>query len=297
MKKTIKVAIFVVTCTLLLMAGYSFSSLAANDVVRIGNREFAEHRILGQLLAVYLESKGYKTKVSNYPNSWSLFTALQNGDIDVYGEYIGTLYGAILSQSKTLSQDETYHYVKNRLEERDGITLLKPLGWSNDYLLTVTPETAKKYRLKTISDLIPLANQMILGSDPEFAYRKDGLIGLSEKYTGLNFRYTKSMPQALTYKALVDGTVNIIASYSTDGQIEQYGLVTLIDDRQFFPPYNVTPLLKMDFAAENPELVAALEKLHNQWTNEEMKKYNFMVDEGQDPRSVAEMMLRDKGLI
>lgn len=297
MKKTIKVAIVMVTCALLLMAGYSFSSLAANDVVRIGNKEFAEQRILGQLLAVYLESKGYKTEVSNFVSSQSIFNALKNGNIDVYGEYTGTLYGYILGQSKTLSEDETYNYVKNRLEKQYGITLLNPLGWNNDYLLTVKPETAEKYRLKTISDLIPVANQMILGSGLEFPYRKDGLIGLTEKYTGLNFRYTKPMDQALTYPALVDGKVNVIVSFSTDAQIEKYGLVTLIDDRKFFPPYYLIPILRVDFAEKNPKVVAALEELANQWTNEEMRKYNLMVDEGQDPRSVAELMLRDKGLI
>jgi glycine betaine/choline ABC-type transport system substrate-binding protein len=297
MKKKIKVAIVTVVCALLFMAGYSFSSLAANDVVRIGNVEFAEQRILGQLFAIYLESKGYKTEVSELPSTWSIFNALKNGDIDVYTDYTGALYGVIFNRAKALSEDETYNYVKTRLEEEYGITLLKPLGWNNTYMLTVTPETAKKYRLKTISDLIPVANRMILGSDPEFPYRKDGLIGLSETYVGLNFRNTKSMPQALTYQALVDGKVDSIASYSTDGQIEQYGLVNLIDDRNFFPPYYVAPILKMDFAAKNPEVVAALEKLANQWTEDDMKKYNLMVDEGQDPRAVAELMLRDKGLI
>jgi glycine betaine/choline ABC-type transport system substrate-binding protein len=297
MKKKIKVAIFMAVCTLLLLAGYSFSSLAVNDVIRIGNRGFAEQRIIGQLLAVYLESKGYKTEVSDYSSTWSIFNALENGDIDVYTDYTGTLYGVIFNRSKALSKDETYNYVKSRLEKEYGITLLKPLGWNNTYMLTVTPETAKKYRLKTISDLIPVATRMILGSDPEFATRKDGLIGLSERYPGLHFKYTKSMDQALTYPALVDGKVDVIASYSTDGQIKQYGLVNLIDDRNFFPPYYVTPVIKMDFAAKNPKVVAGLEELANQWTNEEMKKYNLMVDEGQDPRAVAELMLREKGLI
>lgn len=297
MKKTIKITIVLVACALLLMAGYSFSSLAANDVVRIGHREFAEQRILGELMAVYLESKGYKTELFEYQSTWPIFNALRDGDIDVYTDYTGSIYGVIFNRSKALSEDETYNYVKTRLEKEYGITLLKPLGWNNTFVLSVRPETAKKYRLKTISDLIPFANQMVLGSDPEFPYRKDGLIGLTEKYTGLNFRNTKSMDEALTYQALVDKKTDVNVSYSTDGQIEQFGLVNLIDDRNFFPPYYVTPLIRMDYAAKNPEVVAALDALSNQWTEDEMKKYNLMVDEGQDPRSVAEMMLRDKGLI
>lgn len=298
MKKVIKkAAVMMVACTLLFITGYTFTSLAANDFVRIGHREFAEQRILGQLLAVYLESKGYKTSVTEYQSTWSIFDALKDGDIDVYTDYSGAIYGVIFNQSKALGTDETYDYVKNRLENEFGMTLLKPLGWNNTYVLSVLPETAETYRLKTISDVIPVANQMILGSDSEFPYRKDGLMGITEKYPGLNFRYTKPMDQALTYQALVDGKTNINASYSTDGQIKQFGLVNLIDDKNFFPPYYVMPIIKMDFAEQHPEVVTALDELEDQWTEEEIMQYNLMVDEGQDPRLIAEMMLREKGLI
>jgi glycine betaine/choline ABC-type transport system substrate-binding protein len=296
MKKTMKkVAIFMITCTLLITAGCSTS--AANDTVKIGHRNFTEQRIVGQLLAVYLESKGYKTDVSEYEGTRDIFNALQNGDINAYTEYTGTAYGAILNQSKALGKDETYDYVKTRFEEDYGITLLEPLGWNNTYMLSVRPETAEYFQLKSISDIIPIADEMVLGSDAEFANRKDGLIGLTETYAGLEFKSTKSMEQELTYPALIKGSVDIIASYSTDAIIETLGLVNLIDDKNFFPPYYVTPVLKMDFAEKNPAIVAALEELEDQWSEEEIKKYNFMVNQGLDPRSVAEQMLRDKGLI
>lgn len=297
MKKIIKIVIFMVVCMILIMAGYSHSSLAANDTIKIAHRSFAEQRIVGQLLAVYLESKGYKTEVSEYPSITRIFNAVQNGDVDVYGDYTGTLYTNILNQAKTLSKDETYNYVKNALEEEYGITLLKPLGWNNTYVLSVKPETAEKYQLKTISDIIPIADEMVLGSDVSFANRKDGLIGLTETYTGLYFKRIKPMDQALTYQALMDGYTDINASYSTDAFIEKFGLVNLIDDKKYFPPYYLTPVLKVEFAEKNPEIVAALEELENQWTETEIMQYNLMVDEGQDPRSVAEQMLRDKGLI
>jgi len=298
MKKVIKKALVItIACALLMMAGYTVSSLAVNEVVRIGHREFAEQRIVGQLLAVYLESKGFKTEVTEYQTTWSIFDALKDGEIDVYTDYTGAIYGVIFNQSKALSAEETYNYVKTRLEKDYGMTLLRPLGWNNTYVLSVRPETAKRYKLKTISDLIPFANRMILGSDLEFPYRKDGLIGLTETYSGLNFRSTKSMEQTHTYQALMDGMIDINASYSTDGQIEQYDLVNLIDDRGFFPPYYVIPIMKMDYAAQHPEVVAALDELENQWTEKEITKYNLMVDEGQDPRVIAEQMLREKGLI
>lgn len=292
-----KGAILLVACIFAFFAGYSIPSLAVNDTIRIGHREFAEQRIIGQLFSLYLESKGYKTEVFEYPSTWSIFTAQQDDDIDVYTDYTGALYGVIFNQSKTLNKDETYNYVNNRLQKEYGSTLLEPLGWNNTYVLSVRPETAQKYRLNTISDLVPVSNQLILGSDSEFADRKDGLIGLEETYRGLDFRSVKPMDQALTYKALMDGVTDVNASYSTDGQIAQYGLINLKDNKNFFPPYYVTPLVKLSFAESHPEVIAALDNLANRWTEEEITKYNLMVDEGQDPRAVGERMLREKGLL
>lgn len=292
-----KVAIFIVACALAFTAGYSLTSSATNDTIKIAHRSFAEQRILGQLLAVYLESKGYRTEVLEYPGINQIFNELQNGDVDVYPEYTGTLYTNILNQSETLSKYETYNYVKNHLEKEYGITLLNSLGWNNTYVLSVSPETAEKFRLKRISDIIPVSNQLILGSDMLFANRKDGLIGLLKAYPGLNFKSIKTMDQARTYQALIDRNTDINASYSTDAEIEEFGLVNLIDDRNYFPPYYVSPVLKISFAEKNPGVVAALNDLTNQWTEKEIAQYNYMVNEGQDPRAVAEMMLRDKGLI
>jgi glycine betaine/choline ABC-type transport system substrate-binding protein len=105
------------------------------------------------------------------------------------------------------------------------------------------------------------------------------------------------MDQARTYQALVDGKTDINASYSTDAEIEQFGLVNLIDDKNYFPPYYVSPLLKVSFAEKHPELVDDLNALGDLWTEKEIAQYNYMVDQGEDPRAVAELMLREKGLL
>lgn len=71
----------------------------------------------------------------------------------------------------------------------------------------------------------------------------------------------------------------------------------MIDDKHVFPPYYCTPIMKMDFAQKNPEVVKALNALGNVFSNEDMQKYNLMVDEGGSVESVATLMLQDKGLI
>lgn len=295
MKKTIrKISVILAACLLLVMAGCSISG---SDTVKIAHKNYTEQRVTGQLMALYLESKGFKTKVSELAGTMLCFNALKSGDVDVYAEFTGTGYGTILKQTDRLGVNETYDYVKTHFEEEFGITWLTTLGWNNTYVLSVTPETAAKYHLTKISDLIPLASNMVLGSDAEFSNRTDGLASLEATYTGLKFKDTKSMDQGLTYQALIDGNLDVNVSYSTDGRINKFGLVNLEDDQNCFPPYYVTPILKLDYAEKDPEVVAALEELANLWTAEEMQKYNLMADEGVTPKDVATLMLRDKGLI
>ncbi|MFV0466203.1 MAG: glycine betaine ABC transporter substrate-binding protein [Lachnospiraceae bacterium] len=268
-----------------------------DDVVQITHKDYTEQRITGELMSVYLESKGFETEVSELSGTMLCYTALKQGDVDVYAEFTGTAYGAILDQTEILSVQETYDYVKEQMEEKDGITWLEPLGWNNTYVLSVRQETVDEYNLTDISSLISVAPELVMGCDDEFLNRADGLSGLKEHYEGLEFANEIPMDQGLTYAALSEGELDINASYSTDGRIAKYNLVNLIDDKNFFPPYYVTPIIRMDYADDNPEVVEALTELGSHWTDEDMQRYNLMVDEGEDARTVATLMLQDAGLI
>lgn len=273
------------------------SSSDEDKTINIVHKNYTEQRLLGKMLGQYLESKGYETKVSELGGSMLCFNALTSGEADMYAEYTGTGYCGILDETEILPAEETYEYVKKEFEENYDILWLKPLGFNNTYVFSVTRDTLEKYDLETISDLIPVAGDLILGSDAEFTSRVDGLPGLVKVYEGLEFESTKSMDQGLTYQALVDKNIDVNVSYATDGRIAKYDLVNLVDDKNFFPPYYCTPILRMDFAEANPEVVTALEELEGLFSDEDMQKYNLMVDEGESPDDVATKMLEDKGLI
>lgn len=277
---------------------FSMTACGSSDVVHIAHKNYTEQRITGEVMSQYLESKGFETEVSELAGTMICYTALQNDDIDVYAEFTGSAYGAILGQTEILGVQETFDYVKAATEEQDGITWLTALGWNNTYVLSVRPETAEEFELETISDLIGVSGDMILGSDSEFLNRADGILGLKEYYEGLEFGEEVPMDIGLTYAALADGEIDVNSSYSTDGRIAKYGLVNLSDDKNFFPPYYVTPILKMEYAEENPEVVAALEELGNVWTEEQMQVYNLMVDDLEATvEEVATLMLQEAGLI
>ncbi len=269
----------------------------SSDVIKITHKDYTEQRITGQLMSVYLESKGFKTEVAELGGTMLCYTALKNGDVDLYAEFTGTAYGAILGHTDILGTQETYDAVKSETEQKDGITWLDPLGWNNTYVLSIRSDTAEQYNLKTVEDLIAYSKDMVIGCDKEFQNRADGLPGLKEAYPGLVFKSEVAMDQGLTYAALNNGDLDVNVSYSTDGRIAKFNLVNLEDNKNFFPPYYVTPIIKMDYAEKNPDVVAALKELGGHWTDNDMQKYNQIVDDGGDSKQVATQMLKDAGLI
>lgn len=268
-----------------------------SSVIRITHKNYTEQRLLGQVVKVYLESKGFETEVSELGGSTLCFQALQNDNVDMYVEYTGTAYGEYLKRTEILSADETYDITKSEMEEQYGITWLEPLGFNNTYVLSITSETAKELNVNSISDIISLSGDLELGCDNEFPVRADGLPGLMETYEGLKFKEVRSMDQGLTYTALNQGQIDINVSFATDGRISKYNLVNLEDDQNFFPPYYAAPIMKQEFANANPEVVEALSELGGSFTDEIMQKYNLIVDEGSDPNEVATQMLQDLGFI
>jgi len=300
MKKKKLLSIFMVTIIAAgLFAGCTSKTSENNDedAIRIVHKNFTEQRLVGQLFSVYLESKGFKTTVSELGGTMLCFNALKGGDADLYAEYTGSGYMGILGETEILSADATYDYVKNTFENDYGITWLKPLGWNNTYILSVISETAQKKGLKTTSDLIPYSGTMVIGCTAEFANRTDGYPGLVEAYPGLSFKKVMSMDQGLTYEALKNGELDVNVSFSTDGRIAKFNLVNLEDDAGFFPPYHCVPILKQSFAKEHPDLVEALDAIENKWSDSDMQTYNLRVDEGEDARDVATEMLKDAGLM
>ncbi len=293
MKKTLIILLVATLALSLCLTGCA----KKDAVITITHKDYTEQRLTGQLMSIYLQEKGFSTKVTELSGTMLCYTALKNGDVDIYAEYTGTAYGAIFDQTDIIGVQETYDYVKEQSELRDGITWLEPLGWNNTYILSVRSETAEEFNLKTVDDLIAVAPNMVMGCDDEFQNRSDGLPGLQQVYAGLEFSDVVSMDQGLTYAALNNGDIDVNVSYSTDGRIAKFGLVNLEDNKNFFPPYYVTPIIRTETAEANPEIVEALNELGGHWTDEDLQKFNLMVDEGADPKEVATQMLKDAGLI
>ena len=108
--------------------------------------------------------------------------------------------------------------------------------------------------------------------------RDDGYPGLLRTY-GLAFAGRPAvMDLGLTYRALAEGRVDIIAGNSTDGQIAALDLFQLADDRGYFPPYEAAPVARTDLFTRFPAARAALAKLGGTITDQKMRQLNHQVD-------------------
>ncbi|WP_045523924.1 ABC transporter permease/substrate-binding protein [Neobacillus niacini] len=299
-KKVKRLVIGLVSVIVVAAGAFTFYSKAiAEDKIVIGSKNFSEQLILGHMLADLVESKTdiEVDRKMNLGGSQVAFSAIKNGDIDVYVEYTGTGLVNILNQSPQSDSDKVYDHVKKEFHEKFGIEMLKPLGFNNTYALAVRQDTAQQYNLDTISDLAKVSDGMIMGPTIEFPNREDGLIGLSKTYN-LNFKEVKAVDGGLRYTALDNHKSDVIDAFSTDGLIEEFGLKVLEDDKNFFPPYYAVPIVKEETLKEHPELEEALNALAGKLTDDKMRKLNYKVDSlKESPAKVAKEFLQEEGLI
>ncbi len=295
MKKQVKIVGIILVIAMLVA---SLQGCGKEDsVIHVTHKDYTEQRLLGRMLYVYLQEKGYEVTINEVGTTLNCFNAIKAGEVDIYPEYTGSAYAAILDQTDIISEEETFNYVKDAYDSQYNIQWMKSYGFNNTYVLSVREDTQNEYGYQTISDLIEDSPNYNLGCDNEFPKRQDGYPGLQKMYPGLDFKELISMSQALTYQALAEGELDVNVSYSTDGRIKKYNLKNLEDDKGYFPDYHCCTIVRKECLEKHPELEAQLEALQGVWTEEDMQRYNLMVDEHVDITEVATLMLKEAGLI
>ena len=241
---------------LCLVGACSAGAMSAEQrTVTVGSKNFTESYVLAELTAQQLEAAGFEVERRfGLGGTLICYEALKTGEIDVYVEYTGTLAQAILNMGGSPSVAEVRAGLSG-----SGLTVLAPLGFDNTYALALSGELAQRVGLQRISQLAepdgPAAG-LSLAFSHEFMERDDGWPGLARAYqlegspTGLE--------HGLAYQAIADGSIDITDAYSTDGDLERYGLVVLADDRGFFPEYLALPLIRTDLPEAAQVAILAL---------------------------------------
>jgi len=133
------------------------------------------------------------------------------------------------------------------------------------------------------------------GFTAEFMERSDGYPGLKKHYNlSMN---TVELDPGLMYQALKEKKVDVICGFSTDGRILAFKLKVLKDDKHFFPPYHVSPLVRGETLRKYPVLREMFSKLADLITDKKMAELNFRVDyKKESPSQVAKDFLAQMGL-
>ena len=269
------------------------------DTIVVGSKNYSEQLILANIVADLIEEKtdiNVERKL-NLGGSSVVSSAIQKGEIDMYVDYTGCLLLNILGEPLIRDKDEIYNRSKELMEERYNLTLLNPLGFNNTYTIATTKEIAEKYNIKKISDLAKYNNKFVISPTMEFVNRDDGLSELSKLY-GLKFKSVKAMDGSLRYSALKNSNCEFIDAFSTEGLLKAFELQVLEDDKEFFPPYNAVPVIRMDTLEKYPELKEVLSVLDEKIDEETMIDLNYKVDKlSKSPEEVAREFLISEGLI
>jgi osmoprotectant transport system permease protein len=289
------IVLVVVVAVFALRSGGSESNPASQDHVAIGSKDFTESALLAEIMAQMLEARGVSVERrfelgGNLPHE-----AVVRGTLDLYPEYTGTCYTAILHHAPIGDPRAVYDQVKQEYANQFKVEVSAPLGFENTFAILVRGADARKLNLKTISDAAQHTPQWRAGFGQDFMSRADGYPGFSKTY-GLKFAAVREMDLSLTYIALSSSQVDLIAGNSTEGRIATLDLFQLADDRHYFPPYEAVYIVRQDSLARVPALREVLAKLANAISTDEMRKLNYEIDGNKrDPKEVVKEWLGSKG--
>lgn len=270
--------------------------------------DYSETQLLSRMVKLLVEDrtelavtlKDQMTQVNNFNE-----LIAPSPSCDLMVSYDGTLLTTFLHQDTTdIPAGQTlYDYVNQQAMDRYGLRMLDQLGLNNTYAIAVPESIAERYRLQCVSDLIPVAGELVFGAEHGF-FTQEGSMKYNPfvEFYGLAFRDAVSIDLGLKYTAIGNGSFQVTEVYTTDGMNRKTHLKILEDDRHFFPEYNGALLVRDEifdqFREQAPNLEEVLNLLGGAFTNETMTELTYAVDvEGRPADEVAREFLVSQGLL
>lgn len=273
-------------------------SASSSDTITVATKGFAESDILANAIALLIENDTkLSTKITTLDNNL-LWEAIKAGDVDTYVEYTGTALLNILKEKPEYDPQKAYEIVKEKLKEKNQVEVLEQIGFNDTYALVLRKEIAEKLNIKTTSELAANAGELIFGTSQEFLKREDTW-PLVQKVYDPKFKEIKTIQNnALGYKAIEQGLIDVTDVYTTDSKIPISNFIVLEDDKHVFVPYFAIPVIREETLKKHPELKDIINKLAGKIDDVEMQKLNGEVEQKQRPAiDVAREWLKNEGLI
>ena len=280
--------------------GAYFSLNSKKDkTINIATKPMTEGYILGQMLTELIEQDtDLKVNITNGVGGGTsnIHPAIVKGEFDLYPEYTGTSWEAVLKKEASYNESK-FDELQKEYKEKYNLEYVNLYGFNNTYGLAVNKDIAEKYNLKTYSDLAKVSNNLIFGAEYDFFEREDGYKELQKIYN-MDFKKKIDMDIGLKYQAMKDKKIDVMVIFTTDGQLAISDVVVLEDDKKMYPSYRAGTVIRSEILSEYPELKPVLEKLNNILDDKTMADLNYQVEsEGKKPEDVAREYLQEKGLL
>ena len=260
-----------------------------DTVIRVGSKDFTENLVVSEIYALALEDAGYE--VERIPNIASsvVHTSITNDEIDLYPEYTGTGLLVILEMEMETDPQKVYDTIKAEYAEQFDLTWLDYAQANDSAGLVIKTSVAEKYGIETISDLQKNASELRFASQGEFDLREDGLPGLTKAYGEFNWKSSTVYDNSLKYEVLKNDEADVAPAYTTEGQLtNKEEFTVLVDDKKFWPPYNLAPVIRNEVLEVNPDIAEILNNISSTLDTETMTNLNAKVDvDGQEYEAVA----------
>jgi osmoprotectant transport system permease protein len=258
-----------ITASLIFLA----ASYVNADPVIIGSKKFTESYVLGEIAKHALTNAGIAAEHrQGMGGTIILWQALRGGQVDAYPEYTGTITQEILKRNEPLTFEQIAHEL-----QKVGVGMTESIGFNNTYALVMRRDRVQNLGIRTITDL-QTHPELKCGFTHEFLDRNDGWRRLAAEYR-LNPATVLGIDHALGYQALTNGSIDVKDAYSTDARIAALDLVTLEDDRRFFPRYDAVFLFRSTLSTE---AIGALRTLEGTIDERKMIRLNAEAERTRD---------------
>jgi osmoprotectant transport system substrate-binding protein len=267
--------------------------------VTIGDKNFTEQFVLGELYLLALQAQGYNVSLNrNIGPTEVSYQAVASGRLSMYPEYL-SIWNAAIAGVQHPPQDAAEAFITAQsFAHEHGMVLLTPTPFSDNQALAVTRAYARANDLHTVQDLRRVATELTLGAPPEFQQSPTGLPQVEQVY-GFTPAAVKSLDIGAQYAALDKGVVQAAYVTTTDAQLSGHQYLLLKDPKQVFGVGNVVPVVSAQVqVAEGPAFTSTIDSVSALLTQRVIRQLNADVDiSGEDPAAVAKQFLEEHGLL
>jgi len=292
-----------ITLCSLLLVGLSLVLTACGSggkKIVIGTQNYTEPKIIAEMYKALIEDRtGLTVEIKpDLASSKVVIEGMRNNELHMATLYTGEVFNGYFEVEQTKDREKVLQQAQQGFSEHYQLKWFDPYGFENTYAFTVRKEVAQKYNLQNVSDLKPYADTMRIGVDNTWLERESDGYRAFQKTYGFQFKEAFPMQIGLVYEAVANEEVDVVLAYTTDAGLKQYDLQTLRDDKQFFPPFDASPVVREETLKEYPELEEIVSLLIGKIDADTMTELNYYVDvEHRSEKEVAVEFLRQLGLL